>query len=210
MAVLEILTKQIKYLLKDGKTKQKKFEDELRNASLSDNFPLPTDCIPSTEFIELDSLYQAISESVTSGRLTIHNSRPPCDFKVAALQRLKGHTWLNDKLLVACLHLSEKLPFVRIGWTVTIHQDIRPNTPMKQQFERASQKIQAWKKEANSPLVYFFPLYQHGNHFTLLEINEKEGYVYHYDSMSGDSTDVKVHSDHDMFVITANSGPERL
>ncbi|KAK1248316.1 hypothetical protein MKX08_006536 [Trichoderma sp. CBMAI-0020] len=189
-AVLDILSKQIVYLMENRKTKLKEFEDELRDVSLKKNFPLP-DCIPSTESIELDNLYQAISESATSGRLTVRNSRPPCDFNLTALQRLKGQTWLNDKLLVACLHLSERLSFVRIGWSITIHQDVRPEIPMNQQFERASQQIQAWKEDDNSQLAYFFPLYQHRNHFTLLEINEREGYVYHYDSLSGDNTDVK-------------------
>lgn len=201
MTVLGILSDQIGYLIKDGKTKPEEFEDKLRDASLGVNF------IPSSE---LDNLYEAISGSFTSGRLYIYQSQPPCGFNVTALQRLKKNAWLNDELLVACLHLSEKLRFVRIGWSIHIHQDIRPNSPMKQQFERASQAIQEWKKGTNSRLVYFFPLYQHGNHFTLLEINEKEGYVYHYDSMSEDSTDVKVYSDYDIFVITANAGSECL
>lgn len=199
MAVLHTLPKQLKYLFTEGMTKQKEFEDELRNALLGVGFSLPADLIPSNEFVELDNLHQAISESVTSGRLYIHDYKPRCEFDVAALQRLKENTWLNDELLVTCLHLSLKSRFVRIGWSVQIHRDDQRNVPMKRPFERASQEIQAWKDKESLQLVYFFPLFQHGNHFTLLEINEKEGYIYHYDSMAGDSTDVKVLSNHDTF-----------
>jgi hypothetical protein len=42
-------------------------------------------------------------------------------------------------------------------------------------------------------LVCFFPLLQYQNHFSLLEINEREGSIIHYDSMGeGENTDIKV------------------
>jgi len=34
-------------------------------------------------------------------------------------------------------------------------------------------------------LVHFRPLYQNLNHFTLLEINDREKQIRHYDSMAG-------------------------
>jgi hypothetical protein len=45
------------------------------------------------------------------------------------------------------------------------------------------EKWRRWVVEQRS-LVYFFPLFQYGNHFSLLEINEREGSIFHHDSIA--------------------------
>jgi hypothetical protein len=51
-------------------------------------------------------------------------------------------------------------------------------------------KIESFKREAQDensaavPLVYFCPLNLNDNHFTLLDINEQNKKIYHYDSMA--------------------------
>lgn len=191
---MDILSNQLNYLIKEGKTKEEEFEKELQNTLLGVSSQLLINSKPQAEFIKLDNFYQELSKSVTSNRLSVRDSQLPCAFNIIALQKLKGSTWLNDELLVACLNLSGKLPFVRVGRCIPIHQDLRPNIPMERPFQIASQNIKTWRKEAGqSELVYFFPLNQNCNHFTLLEINEREGYIYHYNSIQGNSIDVEVY-----------------
>jgi hypothetical protein len=57
---------------------------------------------------------------------------------------------------------------------------------MPRPFEMAVKKIAAWHNEADdsAKLVSFFPLFQNQNHFTLLEVNERDDCIYHYDSLS--------------------------
>ncbi|KAL7917341.1 hypothetical protein ACQKWADRAFT_306991 [Trichoderma austrokoningii] len=189
MTVLRILSDQLMHLIEDGQTNPAEFKHELQIA-----FPhfkisglLPPDPIPSAA--EVDSLYQAISKSATTGRLAIGTSS--YELEVAELQRLQGKKWLSAELIFACLYLSDRCPYVRIGLCIPIHQESRSEIPMERPFYRASKMIQAWKNKVKSKLVYFFPLLLKNSHFTLLEINEREGYIYHYNSIRGENEDVK-------------------
>src|SRR5438477_452145 len=64
-------------------------------------------------------------------------------------------------------------------------------------YRRCRKTIDRWRKtmktlssqaqiqhEPGTLLVYFCPLNRDTNHFTLLEINEQERRIYHYDSMA--------------------------
>lgn len=57
MAILDILSDQLKYLIKEGKIKEKEFKEQLQNASLGVSSQLPTNSIPRTKCTELDNLY---------------------------------------------------------------------------------------------------------------------------------------------------------
>ncbi|KAK7403727.1 hypothetical protein QQX98_010499 [Neonectria punicea] len=116
-------------------------------------------------------------------------------FSVKSLRRLGAMRWLNDEVILACLYLADKLAFVRVGFSIPIHRQTRAHSAIPRPFERAAKQIAEWhcQTEARDGLVCFFPLFQHDNHFNLLEINEREGSVYHYDSMSkGENVDIKV------------------
>lgn len=44
--------------------------------------------------------------------------------------------------------------------------------------------MEEWKNaEPDHRLVCFFPLFQHGDHFSLLEVNYRDKAIYHYDSL---------------------------
>lgn len=59
---------------------------------------------------------------------------------------------------------------------------------------READHVMASLGRSKKPLVCFFLLYQHQSHFSLLEINEKEDLIYHYDSIGeAENVDVKVH-----------------
>ncbi|KAK7421480.1 hypothetical protein QQX98_002179 [Neonectria punicea] len=132
-------------------------------------------------------------DSITSDMLLVKGT--DFRFDVDSLLRLNGTRWLNDEVILACLHLSDKLAFVRVGFSIRIHRRTRSHSTIPRPFERAVKQMAKWHQqaEARSLLVCFFPLFQHQNHFSLLEINEREGSIFHYDAMGkGGNADVKV------------------
>ncbi|KAL7940065.1 hypothetical protein V8C42DRAFT_338668 [Trichoderma barbatum] len=184
MFILKSLTTQLEYLINNGKTDNRKFENELRREGyLADNNKKSVDTL-------LDTLYSEVEQSISSKcrSLLIHGTHT---LEVDSLQRLKGNTWLNDDVIIACLHLSDKMEFVRIGFSVPIHKPASPNSPIKRPFERTAAQVATWHKELGESLVCFFPLLQYNNHFTLLEINYREGYIFHYNSIKSNCNDVK-------------------
>ena len=187
MAVLRLLADQMTLLLETGQTNP----GEFRNGLESEGLPV-SDPGSSTERVE-PSTYEQVLNSITCDVLLVTGT----DFKIGveSLRTLSATRWLNDEVILACLHLADKLPFVRVGFSIPIHQQTRAHSAIPRPFERAVKQMAAWhcQMEEQSPLVCFFPLFQYQNHFSLLEINEREGVIYHYDSMGkGENVDVKV------------------
>jgi hypothetical protein len=175
-------------LLETGRTNPGEFRDGLE----SEGLPVPEPG-PSTKCVELDTFYEQILNSITCDTLLVTGT----DFRfgVESLRRLSATRWLNDEVILACLHLADKLTFVRVGFSIPIHRQTRTHSAIPRPFERAATQMAEWHRqaEAQGPLVCFFPLFQHQSHFSLLEINEREGFIYHYDSMGeGENANVRV------------------
>ncbi|KAM5354951.1 hypothetical protein ACJ41O_001597 [Fusarium nematophilum] len=186
--VLRLLADQMTLLMETGRTNPDKFRYDLK----SEGLPFSDPC-SSTGCVELDGLYEQVRDSITGDMLLVKGT----DFRfgVDSLLRLGGTRWLNDEVILACLHLSDKLAFVRVGFSIPIHRQTRSHSTIPRPFERAAKQMAEWhhQAEARSRLVCFFPLFQHQNHFSLLEINEREGSIFHYDPMGeGENADVKV------------------
>jgi len=188
MAVLGLLDDQVKLLLHSGKTDYGIFCDELRSKGIS---PSLLEKVPADAEAELEILAKTARCLPASGELVVVGA--DFHFPTSSLTRLEGTTWLDDNVILACLHLSDKLPYVRVGFCIPMHQQARANVPMPRPFERAGKKVSDWRNtSAHENLVSLFPLLQHGNHFSLLEINEKERCIYHYDSLCrGENATVK-------------------
>jgi hypothetical protein len=95
---------------------------------------------------------------------------------------------------MAGIQMSDKLFFVRYGYSVTLDRSERFS---RTGTKRVSRPLTGWRKiterfHSEAPiqhgqdirLVYFCPLNINDNHFTLLEINEQERKIYHYNSMT--------------------------
>ncbi|KAI1119303.1 hypothetical protein F5Y14DRAFT_445840 [Nemania sp. NC0429] len=158
MNILELLEKQMDALLESGRTVPVTFRDALEDKALLGTSNQNTD----------------ISEEVSTGYR----------FGIETLDRLSGTEWFSDDLILLCLHLADRLPHVRVGFSVPIHQQDRPRKIVAKPFERAARVMEEWKNaEPDHRLVYFFPLFQHGDHFSLLEVNYRDKAIYHYDSL---------------------------
>jgi hypothetical protein len=187
MAVLRLLADQITLLLEIGRTNLGEFRDGLESEGLLALAPGSNRCV------KVDTSCEQVLNSVASGTLLVTGT--DFRFSVRSLRRLGATRWLNDEVILACLHLADKLTFVRVGFSIPIHRQMRAYGAIPRPFERAAKQMAEWRcrVEPQSPLACFFPLFQHQNHFSLLEVNEREGFIYHYDPMGeGENADVKV------------------
>ena len=105
---------------------------------------------------------------------------------------LRRDSWFDAWLLMAGMKMSDKPSFVRYGYSVPLEQFERFG---RSGTRRVSRPLAGWRKTIEKfssegriqqgqdiCLVYFCPLNSNNNHFTLLEINEREKKIFHYDS----------------------------
>jgi hypothetical protein len=111
------------------------------------------------------------------------------DFSCSMFQQLRSDILIGTNLIHACLTMSDKLPFVRFGQCISLDEvSKRKIRPIHTPFNLWAKKIEEWRRESKDrPLVYFCPLLSNGNHFSLLEINEIERMIHHYDSMASEA-----------------------
>ncbi|KAI1636903.1 hypothetical protein F4809DRAFT_640983 [Biscogniauxia mediterranea] len=115
-------------------------------------------------------------------------------FDADVVSLIDGENWFNDDLILLCLHLADKPPWVRVGFSIPIHRQNCPTKMMARPFERAAKEIQRSRDAGTKGgrLVHFSPLLQHEDHFSLLEVNERDNYIYHYDPLpNGPRKDIK-------------------
>lgn len=133
--------------------------------------------------MELKELRQNIQRSMTGHQLVIKSTKH--FFEAEELHRLGLGRWLIDDLVLACMQLSPKLPFVRVGGSIRTHEkdDNERVFLLTDPFKTIPDVIKNWKnKTKEEQHIYLFPLSQRCNHFSLMEINTSEGYIHHYDS----------------------------
>jgi len=87
--------------------------------------------------------------------------------------------------IAAAMELTDKPSCVRYGLSVPLHDD-KSVRPITNPFGLWRRKIDEYRRNADSDekLVYFCPLNLDANHFTLLEVNEQNRMILHYDSMA--------------------------
>jgi hypothetical protein len=180
--------------METGRTDQNKFRDGLERKGLPGLEPSLVN-----RRLELDRFHQQVRDATTGDTILVKGTN--FRFGVDSLRRLGARRWLNDEIILATLHLSDKLAFVRVGFSIPIHQQSTPQSAVSSPFKRAAKQMADWhcQAKASGPLVCFFPLFQHQNHFSLFEVNEIDGYIYHYDSMSQGNNDI-------IMVSTAKGG----
>lgn len=103
-------------------------------------------------------------------------------------QLLRPNTWLNSWTIYAAMSISDRPWYVRYGLSIPLYED------KSGKKKKAEDPLAGWAKEieedrrknGNAPnfspsLVYYRPI-NHGNHFSLLEVNERKRIIRHYDS----------------------------
>ncbi|KAI1330376.1 hypothetical protein F5Y16DRAFT_415172 [Xylariaceae sp. FL0255] len=180
MKIFQLLEKQIEMLLDKGQTDPRAFRDALGNDGVLLQSQSPDLDISGA----IASFQDQLSSCATAGRLQIKNT--DFQFDVKTLSRLNGTKWFNDELILLCLRLSDRLPNVRIGFSIPTHQQTKSRKFLNRPFQAAAQAVGKWRQEESpGPLVCLFPLHINNNHFALLEINYQYMKIYFYDSQQG-------------------------
>lgn len=106
--------------------------------------------------------------------------------------RLRYEQWLNDDTIKLAMNISDKPDFVKHGYSVPLDDvgKTRTTRPIQRPLAAWARRISRLREKAGNmlgdmiPPVYFCPLNHRGDHFTLLEINDQEKAIRHYDSMA--------------------------
>lgn len=141
----------------------------------------------------MDRLIEDISKVLGKpdpGKDDILTIRGGTEFDCAMFSRLRHGEWFDSELLWAGMKMSDKPSFVRYDYSVPLDEYFGKRGMMR----RIPRPLAGWRKRVESwreakkkhgtavPLTYFCPLNHNCSHFTLLEINEQDERIYHYDS----------------------------
>lgn len=101
-----------------------------------------------------------------------------------AFNDLRRDKWLDNWMVTTGIQMSDKPYFVRYEECIPLHAHGRRGMkPIPRPLNRLRKTVEkAWPEHGQNTLVYVCPLHTNGNHFSLLEINERERKIYHYDS----------------------------
>ncbi|KAK5401667.1 hypothetical protein LTR06_011031 [Exophiala xenobiotica] len=209
MQLLGILGTQLERLVCKGQPDLHALYDELRQEQLVSRdeleclrvtFPLDSDPMPKGSLdMAVHRLIEDVSTKVLGKRkledvdaVAVNNISVTCD----TFDRLRYGEWLNDNMINLAMNISDKPDFVRHGYNVPL--DKRGKTRTTRPIDRP---LAAWARginrlrekersgfESTTPLVYFCSLSHYCVHFTLLEINDQEKVVRHYDSRADQAT----------------------
>ena len=103
------------------------------------------------------------------------------DLPLTSLPRICPDEWLDMWVIAAAMELTGKPSCVRYGLSIPLYDE---EGEIHRPFGLWRKKIDKYRRETGRGLSFFCPLNLRKSHFTLLEINEQLGTIYHYDSMS--------------------------
>ncbi|KAH6646811.1 hypothetical protein BKA67DRAFT_663195 [Truncatella angustata] len=184
LSVLKFLETQLEMFLSRGRTDPDALKQALKDENLLHCSPQSFDIS-----VEVNRLQTAMRKSSPVGRLHILGST--WGFYIDELARLNPSQWFGEDLVQLCIHLADRLPHVRVGFPVAIH-DRHTGKPLVDPLKWVKKRIEKWNAEqAEGHLTCFFPLFLQNDHFTLLEINQTDDSVSHYDTAKYNSRPVK-------------------
>ncbi|EGU73847.1 hypothetical protein FOXB_15642, partial [Fusarium oxysporum f. sp. conglutinans Fo5176] len=166
MIVLRLLGDQMKLLLQTGRTNTDSFRNGLEMQELAS---------PQATFTASFTQLQEIQTSATGSELVVKSTN--YRFPITSLQLLNERQWINQDIILACLHLADRLPFIRVG---CFH--IALSDQLKDPLQMMQKKVRQWRRQIDKEnyLVYLFPLNHNGSHWSLLEIDDREHLITHY------------------------------
>ncbi|BDD60236.1 hypothetical protein MAP00_005381 [Monascus purpureus] len=214
MKLLKILAPQLEHLVKIGlpdlhifykDLKEAKLVSESELRQLEGRFALEGDPLPDNQLeAEIDRLIRDVNIKVldqsTFGRddtIAINDGMEiPCDI----FDRLRPGRWLDSWTINALMQISDKPAFVKHDLSIPLDQKSGNNVlrPIKHPLRAWATKMVKFREEARKasgewvPLVFFCPINHQGQHFSLLEINEREKVIRHYDSMAKVTTRLRM------------------
>jgi len=102
--------------------------------------------------------------------------------------KLRNDEYFDAWLIYACMQISDKPSFVKITYSIPLNRTdskgrvfalSRPFLRLQKQLDKLREEFKAERQ-----LVVLCPVNSRNNHFSLIEFNESERKIYHYDSNS--------------------------
>ncbi|EXJ56204.1 uncharacterized protein A1O5_12660 [Cladophialophora psammophila CBS 110553] len=205
MKLLQILGPQLELLVNKGQPNlhaiydalcQEKLVSQQELQELRVTFALDSDPMPKGS---LDTAVRGLIRDVSSRVLgkrkfedidavTVNKIPVSCDI----FEKLRNGRWLNDDIINLAMNISDKPSFVKHGYSVPLDEvgKTRTTKPIEKPLAAWARRIDRLRKQARDIFgdtihpVYFCPLNHNNNHFTLLEVNDREKVIRHYDSMA--------------------------
>lgn len=147
MTVLQLLTEQMVMFFETGTMSETIFLQKLDSAGLAQA------CQTFDHKWNGLGVFGQDSQRM-GGKLRIVDSG--FEFEEDSLTRFQPSRWLNDEVIIACLHLSNMLSFVRVGFSIPIHQQTRSQQVMPRPFEKAAKHIARWREKVNTDCLFYF------------------------------------------------------
>ncbi|QKD50461.2 uncharacterized protein FOBCDRAFT_127216 [Fusarium oxysporum Fo47] len=124
---------------------------------------------PQATFTTSFTQLQEIQTSITGSELVVKSTE--YRFPITSLHLLDGSQWINQDIILACLHLADRLPFIRVS---SFH--VALSDQLKDPLQMTRKTVRQWRQEIKKEehLVSFFPLNHGGSHWSLLEIDDRE------------------------------------
>ncbi|EED20958.1 hypothetical protein TSTA_081910 [Talaromyces stipitatus ATCC 10500] len=200
LALFRILTPQVEQLVHKGCT-----DPEALYGALREN-----DIVSEDELQEMKAKHQSESGSTSAvtlskavDRLTgqvstqLFNKRKldvndtitingSVELSIDLFARLRAGEWLDSWAIMAAMRISDRPDFVRFGESIPLdsigrHGQMRS---IKRPFQVWAGKIAMFRRDNSRPLIFYCPVNHDNSHFTLLEVNDSEKAIRHYDSQA--------------------------
>ncbi|KAN0068072.1 hypothetical protein V8E54_008718 [Elaphomyces granulatus] len=184
--LLDILGQQLRLLITDkpnlgsllSALKAEALVSEEDYGDLKLTFALEAEPMPTSSLdTAVDSLIAEVSNKVFD--------KPVVEISCDTFNQLRRGEWLDNWMVFAGIQMSDKSYFVKCGYSIPFNAPFGRTGGMRyapRPLAGWRKAIEAQKQYGQNILVHFRPLNINSNHFTLLEINEREKVIYHYDS----------------------------
>ncbi|KAL4933516.1 uncharacterized protein BDV17DRAFT_111257 [Aspergillus undulatus] len=214
--LLQTLGPQLERLVNNGSPDFRVFLTSLReegliredvSRELQATFPLEDEALPPGKLdAAVDYLIAGVKTKVLdqtilhpSDNLAVNGSM---ELESTILEHLRQGQRLDAWTILAAMQISDRPAFVRHDKSIPLDEiiEIKPmkrTRPYRRPLAEWAKKISKYRRQAKDifgdsvPLVFFCPINHADSHYTLLEINERERVIRHYDSLADRDGDGK-------------------
>ncbi|KAL4869551.1 hypothetical protein BDV12DRAFT_196177 [Aspergillus spectabilis] len=207
--LLQILGLQLERLVNNGSPDFREFltglkegglisEDEAQELQVT--FPLEDEALPTGKLdAAVDRLVEGVKAKVldqttldSTDTLAVNGSM---ELESTILQHLRQGERLDAWTILAAMQISDRPAFVRHDKSIPLDEiievePVKRTRPFRRPLAEWAKKISKYRRQAKDtfgdtvPLVFFCPINHTDSHYTLLEINERERVIRHYDSLA--------------------------
>ncbi|CRG92861.1 hypothetical protein PISL3812_09934 [Talaromyces islandicus] len=202
MNLYKVLSPQVEQLVHQGLPDLHAFYNDLESEKLIPasqvnqlrmEYVLDSDALPDAQLdAAVDQLIQLIGSKVLNNLPDKNSSvsvNGSAEISCTIFEQLRPGTWMSDEIIMAAMETIDKPAFVRHGLSIPLDKIDRHGQmwAIERPFTGWAKKMASYRRDTEEAgsLVYFCPINHQNNHYSLLEINERERKIRHFDSLAG-------------------------